>query len=162
MADCLDIGKGLMQMRKLICAQERRRDRRGIPRGGSEEGQSLLEMAFAAPILILLLIAVIDLARAFDAYIVLTNAAREGARFGSRDPALPIGDIQQLVVDDVIGSGTNITNMADFSTSDVAVTIATRVVTVTVSYSFDLWFGGIVGLDTFQLEKTSAMPIMAP
>lgn len=129
-----------------------------------EEGQSILEMAIVLPILILLLVTVIDLARAFDAYIVLTNAVREGARFGSRDLSLEITDIQQLVVDDVLGSGTNVTHMTNFSTSDVNVVIDIegKIVVVTVTYDYDLWFGGIVGLDTIQIQKESAMPIMVP
>jgi Flp pilus assembly protein TadG len=125
-----------------------------------EEGQSFLEMALVAPVLLLILVAVIDLARAFDAYIVLTNAVREGARWGSRDPSTPISEIEQMVVEDVLLSGTNVTNMADFDHSDVNVQIGTRAVTVTVAYDFDLWFGGLAGFGTLQLQKQSAMPIM--
>ena len=48
-----------------------------------ERGQSLVETAVVLPILLLLVVAIVDFGRAFDAYIILTNAAREGARFGS-------------------------------------------------------------------------------
>lgn len=136
---------------------------RGSARRRSEEGQSVLEMTIALPILLLILISVIDLARAFDAYIVLTNAAREGARFGSRDPGLDVSEIQLLVARDVLGSGTNISRMETFTTTDVLVEgmdWSSSAVTVTVSYDFELYFGGVVGLETFHLEKTSAMPIM--
>ncbi len=137
--------------------------RNGKKRGqGNEKGQSLLEMALVTPILLLLLIAVIDLARAFDAYIVLTNAVREGARFGSRDLGLTEWEVQLLVAEEVTGSGTNVTNMANFMPEDVTVIKGTRAVTVTATYEYDLWFGGAVGYDTLQLEKTSAMPIMRP
>jgi hypothetical protein len=30
-------------------------------------------------------------------------------------------------------------------------------VTVTLSYEFPLWFGGLVGLDSLQLEKAATM-----
>jgi len=50
-------------------------------------------------------------------YIVLTNAAREGARFASLDFPLEEPEILQLVVDDVVGSGTNISTMPQFATS---------------------------------------------
>jgi Flp pilus assembly protein TadG len=120
-------------------------------------------MAITLPILLLILIAVVDLARAFDAYIVLTNAAREGARYGSRNPAFEVSDIQLLVARDVLGSGTNITRMEHFTTTDVLVEglggISTAV-TVTVSYDFEMYFGGIVGLNTIPLEKVAAMPDM--
>jgi Flp pilus assembly protein TadG len=130
-----------------------------------EKGQSLIEMAFLVPILLVLLAAVVDAGRAFDAYIVLTNAAREGARYGSFfpwDTAATAPAVQQLVVDDVVGSGTNITRMDDFQLSNVTVEgigMGSTAVTVTVSYDFGLWFGGVVGLDTFHLNKQAVMPV---
>lgn len=146
-------------MSRRICGQrEYGRKRRPGQRKG-EEGQSLLEMAFTFPILILLLVAVIDFARVIDASIVLTNAAREGARFGSRDPGLSEDAIKDIAVADVVGSGTNVTHMADFSRSDVTVTIGSNSVTVTVSYDFPMLFGGIVSLDTLHIEKRAVMPI---
>jgi Flp pilus assembly protein TadG len=150
-----------MQMRMPACLERIKRKRKKRVRG-DQEGQSIVEMALVTPILLLLLIAVIDLARAFDAYIVLTNAVREGARFGSRELGLTEWQIQELVAVEVTGSGTNVTNMADFAPEDVAVIKGTRAVTVTATYEYDLWFGGAVGFDTLQLEKTSAMPIMRP
>jgi Flp pilus assembly protein TadG len=137
-----------------------RRDQTSTSKEKRERGQSILEMTFALPILLLILIAVIDLSRAFDAYIVLTNAVREGARYGSRDPSMELTDIQNLVVADVTGSGTNVTNMDDFAPGNVAVEVGTRAVTVTATYDFELWFAGIVGFDSFPLEKRAAMPIM--
>ena len=122
-----------------------------------QEGQSLVEAAVIVPILLLLLAAVVDFGRAFDAYIVLTNAAREGVRFATLAYPLSEPDIQQLVIDDVVGSGTNITSMAQFTTTNVVLQSTATVVTVTVSYNFDLWFGGIVGLNTFHLSKTAVM-----
>jgi Flp pilus assembly protein TadG len=148
--------------RRWHIARGRRSDRR--PDGYHDErGQSLLEAAFIVPILLLLLVVVVDAARAFDAYIVLTNAVREGARYGSivMDPERQVVDIETLVINNVLGSGTNITYMQNFTASNVIATKGTRVVTVTATYEFPLWFGGLVGLDTFHLEKTSAMPIFA-
>jgi Flp pilus assembly protein TadG len=119
-------------------------------------------MAFAVPILLLLLVIVVDAARAFDAQIVLTNAAREGARFATLESGPTVAQIETLVVQDVVGSGTNISNMDDFQASDVSVDIGSTAVTVTVSYEFDLWFGGVVGLNTFQLQRQSVMPTYLP
>jgi Flp pilus assembly protein TadG len=108
------------------------------------------------------LVFVVDVARAFDAYIVLANAAREGARFATLEPSPTEAGIKQLVVVDVVGSGTNITHMADFSPSDVSVDLGTQAVTVTVTYDFNLWFGGLVGVPTFPLHRESVMPIFEP
>ena len=125
---------------------------------GAEKGQSIVETALVLPVLLLLIVIVVDAARAFDAYIVLTNAAREGARFASLEPAPDGSQIRALVVDDVVNSGTNITNMADFSAADVELAEGEGVMTVTASYEFPLWFGGLVGISTFNLEKTAVMP----
>ena len=140
-----------------------RPDRRTKPRARCRErGQSLVETAIVLPVLFLLLAAVIDFGRAFDAYIVLTNAAREGARFGSVKPDLTEAEVKQLVVDDVVGSGTNVTQMTDF-TAEQNVTVEGQtadsdVVKVTVTYDFDLWFGGFIGLPQLTLTKEASMP----
>ena len=44
-------------------------------------GQSLVEMALVLPLLLLLVFGIIEFGRVFNAYIIVTNAAREGARF---------------------------------------------------------------------------------
>ena len=126
-----------------------------------ERGQSLVEAAVILPILLLLVAAVVDFGRAFDAYIVLTNAVREGARFGTlRQPQPPVSDIQDIVVVDVLGSGNNITQMEGFTADDhVDVLMSSTAVTVTASYEFDLWFGGIIGIPRVTLTKRAVMPV---
>ncbi len=49
-----------------------------------ERGQSVVEFAMFLPLLILLLAGAIDLGNAFQTWINLTNAAREGARYQSK------------------------------------------------------------------------------
>jgi Flp pilus assembly protein TadG len=118
-------------------------------------------MAFAFPVLLLLLVAVVDFARIIDAGIVLTNAAREGARYASVDPALSVSDIQQMVVNDVLGSGTNIIEMDDFAAANVSVVIdnVSEEVTVTIAYNFQLWFGGIIDREFIELTREAVMPM---
>ena len=126
-----------------------------------ERGQSLVETAVVLPILLLLVVAIVDFGRAFDAYIILTNAAREGARFGAIKPSLTEEEVKQIVVDDVLGSGTNITQMTGFTADNVTVdgqTEGSEVVAVTVTYQFDLWFAGMIGISDVTLTKVSEMP----
>ena len=128
----------------------------------SQRGQSLVEAAVFVPILVMLLAAAVDFGRIFDAYIVLTNAVREGARFGSVRPEIGEDAVIAIVVADVVGSGTNITEMSDFATKGT-VTVdgeegTSTKVTVTASYPFHLWFGGIVGISQVTLTKTADMP----
>jgi Flp pilus assembly protein TadG len=146
-----------MPYRKPIRIHRTQRRRARMPRHG-EKGQSLVEAAALFPILILLLAVIIEAARVFDAYIVLTNAAREGARYASLEPEPLPTQIQGLVVDDVQGSGTNITHMSGFDISNVEIISNTNLVTVTADYTFTLWFGGIVGIDRLHLEKAAVMP----
>jgi hypothetical protein len=105
---------------------------------------------------------VVDFGRVFDAYIVLTNAAREGARFGSVKPDLTEGEVKQIVVEDVLGSGTNITTMSLFNATDHVTVegqeVDSEVVKVTVTYDFGLWFGGLIGIPTVTLTKEAQMP----
>jgi Flp pilus assembly protein TadG len=51
-----------------------------------ERGQSLIEFAFGALVLIVLLAGIVDLGRGFYSYVVIANAAREGARYCSVHP----------------------------------------------------------------------------
>jgi hypothetical protein len=61
----------------------------------SEEGQAILEFALVFVFLVLVLFGIIDFARIFFAYATMSNAAREGARYGIihpgslSDPGLP-------------------------------------------------------------------------
>jgi Flp pilus assembly protein TadG len=55
--------------------------------GRSSRGQSILEFAITAPILILILLAVADFGRVFFVAIALNNAARAGTQYGIQSPA---------------------------------------------------------------------------
>ena len=49
----------------------------------TERGQTLVELALILPIIILILFGTLEFGRIFHSYIVITNAAREGARLGA-------------------------------------------------------------------------------
>lgn len=55
-----------------------------------ESGQNLVEFAIVLPLLLLFIFGAVDLGRLFHAHIAITNAAREGSRFGglNRDRVL--------------------------------------------------------------------------
>src|SRR5262245_49645973 len=52
-------------------------------RSGDDRGGALVELAFALPILVLIMVAAIDFARIFYTGMSLMNAARAGAQYGS-------------------------------------------------------------------------------
>jgi Flp pilus assembly protein TadG len=53
-------------------------NRRGLVR--SERGAELIEMAIVLPLLLLVIMSIVDFGFLFQRYVVLTNAAMEGAR----------------------------------------------------------------------------------
>ncbi|MGI8927504.1 MAG: TadE/TadG family type IV pilus assembly protein [Tepidiformaceae bacterium] len=57
----------------------------------SDAGQALAEFAIILPIMLLLLFGLVDFGRGFYSWLVVTNAAREGARVGAvQQPASAI------------------------------------------------------------------------
>jgi len=71
-------------------------------------GQGIVEFALLLPVLILILVGVFDLGRAFHALITITNAAREGARYGTMHPGDESG-MKLAAVNEAAGSGITIT-----------------------------------------------------
>ena len=53
---------------------------------GTEKGQSLVELAISFPIMLLLLLGTIDFGMALYSFIVVRDAAQEGALYGSFNP----------------------------------------------------------------------------
>jgi Flp pilus assembly protein TadG len=54
-----------------------------------DKGVSTVEFALVAPILILLLVGILDVARGVNAYVTVANASREGARYAMLSPSSP-------------------------------------------------------------------------
>src|SRR6266571_8289178 len=55
------------------------------PRRG-QRGQAMVEFALGLPLLLMVVFAIVDFGRAYSVYVTITNAAREGARYGVTDP----------------------------------------------------------------------------
>lgn len=51
-----------------------------------ERGQGMVEFAFSVTIMVLILMGIVDLGRAYYIYVALTNAAGEGAAYASMNP----------------------------------------------------------------------------
>jgi Flp pilus assembly protein TadG len=70
-----------MEQQQSIAQRGRGPFRRAIRRfRDTETGQSLVEFSMVLPIFLLLLFALVDFGRGFYTWLVVTNAAREGAR----------------------------------------------------------------------------------
>lgn len=72
---------------------------------GAERGQSLVELAFVLPLLAIILLGAIDFGRVFYSFITITNASREGARYGASAPTDTTG-IKNRVIAETTGTVT--------------------------------------------------------
>ena len=75
------------------------------PLARSESGQAVVEFALVAPVFLLLLFGMIEFARALNAYLVLSNVAREGARSAVVADAAITRDSVESLIRSGIGSG---------------------------------------------------------
>ncbi|MFQ5593337.1 MAG: TadE family protein [Anaerolineae bacterium] len=115
----------------------------------AQEGQSLIELALLLPVLVLIMAGMLDLGRAFQAYTVVVNAAREGARYGAYNPTDSYG-ILDRVQQEANESG------VDLSQSTVIIEM-TNVspgvpIKVTVIYQFQPVMGLILGGQSISIR----------
>ncbi len=121
-------------------AKRMRPSLRRIIRG--KRGQSLVEFALIAPVLIILMLGTIDYGRVYFAYVSVTNGARNGAHFASDSStaAQDTDGIRTAVLGDT-------SDLLDTSSENPAVVVATGTdsqgrlyADVTVSYTFSTIF----------------------
>ena len=133
-------------------------------RSRRERGQALLEFAFVVPIFLVLVLGIVDFGWALKSWITVTNAAREGARFGAvgwADGSYPT-DCNATDTDDITVVGrtcTAVTSNLD-NVESVAVTYEERngiagveppqtgdsiVVSIAYSYDFITPLGSFIG-----------------
>ncbi len=122
---------------------------------GRESGQNLVELGLLLPILILMLGILFDLGRAFNAYLVITNAAREAARVGAVTPS-NASAMQAAALDEVQRGGLD----PALAQAQVSVDYGTRVVQVTVTYQFPLLGAMIFGGQPVLLQRGVSMVIL--
>jgi len=116
-------------------------------------GQDLVEFALILPLLLLLTIGTMDLARVVMTYNPLSSAAREGARYGIIHDHNDEGQIKAQAL--TLTTGTGVT------AGDITVTRGGGVITVAVSHDTPLITGFLIaaagGSNTLTLTATSQM-----
>jgi Flp pilus assembly protein TadG len=125
--------------------------KRLLRRRGSERGAELIELALVLPILLLVFAAIVDFALMFQRFLVVSNAAREGARIAVL-PGYTLPDIQNRVtvyVREGIGDNTAapVTVLTPVSIDPPGATPAfpAAQVTVTMTHNY-LVLGPVTGL----------------
>lgn len=149
-------------------------------RDSSQKGQSLVELAVSLTFILILLGGVIDLGRAFFAYIALRDAVQEGAAVGSLYPMdfkMIFDRIRQSSnspIDLANDPGVSMCAMLDDAPCSAADQPANpedacigHKITVKVSYNFELampFVGAVIGSQSFPItaEATNTILSSAP
>lgn len=136
-------------------------------RVAQEHGQSLTELALLLPFLLLLILGSLDLARVYDSYVSITNAAREGARYASTRPTATAADVAVRVNQELSGTGlTNVTVATPVCTSywtsaTIDCSTAARgdyiAITVSVPFRFITLFAVDQAHSLMTLQNTATM-----
>jgi len=113
----------------------------------------LVEFALVLPLLLLMLVGIADLGRAFTTYIAITNAAREGCR---------VAVLEGSTDGDITGRVGNYMQMVGISNYQLTVTHATQAdptetVVVQVPYSEVSLLGGYFGPTNFNIAGRASM-----
>ena len=142
----------------------------------SERGQSLTEFALVLVFLLSLLAGMFDLGRAFFAYIIIRDAAQEGAVYGAIAPKDDLNAFSLAVADRVVAAYVDPSNPSevpiDVNVMNVQVDIIGSAcagpgngVRVTVDYSLPVtmpFLGAIIGSQDVQLSTSVEDTILAP
>jgi Flp pilus assembly pilin Flp len=124
--------------------------------GREERGASLVELALVLFLLVLLIVGIADVGRAFNSYMVIVNASREGARYASRFPDDGDGIVGAVRAEAASSSvppgeiGIVIDNSGGKSGEEIS---------VTATYDFPTLFGSILGTTTIPMNNTTRMII---
>lgn len=99
-----------------------------------QKGQSLVEVALALPLLLLILLGILDLGRAYFTFIALSDAAAEGASYAAIHP----DDTTQIVERTTDTSSGLVVIEPAMVTVDNTSLSAGNPITVTILYDYDL------------------------
>lgn len=129
---------------------------------GGDSGQSLVELALALPVLLIMLLGLVDVGRAYVYTTALTNAAREAAFYAAREPDASAAAVTQHACDE-----TGFTELGAACASGMTVSCTPCPsnggdVTVEVSYRFALvsgyLFARLFGTDTLVARGSATFP----
>lgn len=106
-----------------------------------DDGQALVEFGLVAPIFLLLILGIVDFARAWNVYEVLTDAAREGARVIVVDNGLSNDDAIVRMQEAGARAGITIAS-TDVQIVETDLTTGSKATTVRIQYDHRLQFIG--------------------
>ena len=142
----------------------------------TERGQSLTEFAISLVFLMTLLAGIVDLGRMFFAFIIIRDAAQEGAVYGSIAPKEDINVLRTEVEDRVKATFTDPTDSTNVPIDLMKLNVQTDVlgatcatpgsgVRVKVDYSIPVtmpFLGTILGSQEMKMSATAENAILSP
>ena len=142
----------------------------------SQRGQSMTEFALSLVILLTLLAGVIDMGRIFFAYIIIRDAAQEGAVYGSIAPKDNLPTFKNEVEERVKAAFTDPSDSSNVPIDITKLNVQTDIVgstcaspgngiKVKVEYSLPVtmpFLGAVIGSQTMNLAATVQNAILSP
>ncbi len=128
-------------------------DRRGV---------AAVEFAFVAPVIFMLTIGTIDVWRLVFSWSSLNHLAREATRYASVRGAESLTPMTQTQLETFVNN-----RLIGMDPNDVTVTVAWipnnspgGTVSVQLDLQFDFFLGGLIGMDSIQVQGESAMVVL--
>ena len=142
----------------------------------SQRGQSMTEFALSLVILLLLLAGIVDMGRIFFAYIIIRDAAQEGAVYGSIAPKDNLPTFKNEVEERVKAAFTDPSDSSNVPIDVTKLNVQTDIVgstcaspgngiKVKVEYSVPVtmpFLGAVIGSQTMNLAATVQNAILSP
>lgn len=149
----------------MVCSPTRPTPRRTSLRLRDESGQSLVELAFAIPLVLLVILALVDFGLAINTWIDATQVATEGARMASVDgPQTTCQNLAKQIQSNAYGGlsgGTvQITLPGDPATAPVWSIGQPVKVVVTAKYSYAP--GGLIPGSPLNIAAAATMRLEQP
>lgn len=125
----------------------------------SEKGSAIAGLALALPMFLGLMLGVADLGRGYMTYIVMSNAAREGARWITLHPTDRTGGIERAA-DEINAIGITSGDYRIIVTPSKSSYQQNEVVEVRIEYDYDIMFGALPKLKDFTFVVQADMNVM--
>lgn len=131
----------------------------------SERGANLIEFALSAIVLLMLIAGAVDLGGAFQNYIIITNAAREGARTASKLPCSAAN--RAAYKSAVVSAATSEAALSNITLAAADVTYSPNLasscptagnpVVVSVRHTYSTLFAALIGVASLDLVAKAQM-----
>lgn len=126
-----------------------------------QKGQNLVELAIGLSVLLIIAFGVMDLARVFHSIIVITNAAREGARYATRFPN-DIGGAEDAAINEAQGAGLTLDPAKVNASCPPGANgwcESGEPATVTISHTFETVFGTLFSASPVEITRFAQMMV---